>query len=451
MTKHIIQKNILKAMGILFLMILLECLSLLGVCCIPKTALYDNLYDSALLLNEREVFFYANPGDAASYIDRYADSILLNIAYSIDEESPFTSMLEASYYHDAKENENVNLLTALTYDTSPNQDYARYWHGSLVFLRPLLLILNLRQIYVLLGILLCLLLLTVILLIYKRIGLVFSIGFGISALCVSPWYIPLSLEYCPTILLALAGCIVLLLLYKPSASLDLSTGNGILQDFFHTGGFFLCMGSLTSFTDFLTTETLTFLLPFCLILLLEHKQKAMTFKAIILRLIHMLIYWGIGYCFTWMAKWFLTAAFCDGSIFADVFSQGALRTTGNIDTYKATLYPLALLRNLSFLLPFNFMEKQITLWITISIALLLVFIFLFRREKKELSFFAGILCVGALPLLRYMLLATHAFQHCFFTYRALWGTLFCLYIALVFGIQWKEVFPWRHQTKKRRK
>lgn len=96
----------------------------------------------------KPVFYRVVKQDPASNIDHYADAILLNILYHFDSAHPVTSPLTASYYYTETHNENENLYTAVTSDVTPTYDYFRYWHGSTIFIRPLLTILNLRQIYI---------------------------------------------------------------------------------------------------------------------------------------------------------------------------------------------------------------------------------------------------------------------------------------------------------------
>ena len=113
------------------LLILVQLGCLIAVACIPRTGIQHNLEESSALLHEHEVFFYASASNPASRIDRYADSILLNITYYYDSEHPVTSVLRSSYYHTDSENENANLQYALENHPEPTLDYNRYWHGSI--------------------------------------------------------------------------------------------------------------------------------------------------------------------------------------------------------------------------------------------------------------------------------------------------------------------------------
>lgn len=94
--------------------------------------------------------------------DNYADCILTNIIYHIDSENILTSILSASYYNPDGEEVNESFSYAVNNPANvsgndkvvPNVDYSRYWHGSMVLLRPLFMFFDIRMI---LGIMILLL------------------------------------------------------------------------------------------------------------------------------------------------------------------------------------------------------------------------------------------------------------------------------------------------------
>lgn len=105
---------------------------------LPRSAIKQNVKESAEYLCEGELFGCAYKDVSGSKIDRYVDSILLGIAYQYDSDRPVTSVMWSSYYYTEYQNENENLLDAVTNDREPNRQYLRYWHGANVVVRPLL-------------------------------------------------------------------------------------------------------------------------------------------------------------------------------------------------------------------------------------------------------------------------------------------------------------------------
>ena len=153
--------SIIKIILCIITLTIVECSALVFVAMIPKDSIKQHANESADILLNNDVFFYLNQEDHASRIDRYADSILLNIAYSYDEQHPFKSIMLSSYYYEATQNENYNLKETITQNKSPNRDYIRYWHGSNLIVKPLLLLTNINGIYMINTIIIMILLIVV--------------------------------------------------------------------------------------------------------------------------------------------------------------------------------------------------------------------------------------------------------------------------------------------------
>ena len=122
---------------------------LVAVALIPRSSIRENMRRSAELLCRNDVFMRMPGGLEAGKIDRYADSILLGIAYSYDSEKPLESVMWSAYYNKEFTDENFNLLEAVKEGKEANRQYLRYWHSSNVIVRPLHLIFSLKGIYIL--------------------------------------------------------------------------------------------------------------------------------------------------------------------------------------------------------------------------------------------------------------------------------------------------------------
>lgn len=227
---------------------------------IPKSAIKENMQESAIYLCEGELFGMVVENVNGSKIDRYADSILLAIAYQYDSDKPLTSVMWSSYYHTELYNENENLLAAVTYESEANQQYLRYWHGSNAIVRPLLTFFNLKEIYILNGVLLVLLIIGLFVILLKHKAYVPAVGIAFGLVLTSAWFVPFSLEYTWTyLLMLLASMVGIQLMFK--------------KRYKAMSVFFLICGMVTNYLDFLTTETLTLTVPLLLMLWVEHKQN----------------------------------------------------------------------------------------------------------------------------------------------------------------------------------
>lgn len=211
----------------------LEVFLLSAVSLIPRSAIRKHTQESAEYLLEKPVFYRVVKQDPASNIDHYADAILLNILYHFDSAHPVTSPLTASYYYTETHNENENLYTAVTSNVTPTYDYFRYWHGSTIFIRPLLTILNIRQIYIFFAIILAVLFIVLFTQLTKSGYTICALAMSVALLSVSFWFIPMSLEYIWCFLIMLIAGILTILLYQKKQEVS--------------GLFFLLVGNITAY------------------------------------------------------------------------------------------------------------------------------------------------------------------------------------------------------------
>ena len=133
---------------------------------IPRDLIRNYLSESADYLCDSELFGEMWEGFAPSRTDHYADSVLLGIAWQYDSSHPFKSVMESSYYHRDDANENVNLQNAVRSDLPADQEYMRYWHGSILLVRPLLIIMSVRGIYILSAVILSALFLVLLIILF---------------------------------------------------------------------------------------------------------------------------------------------------------------------------------------------------------------------------------------------------------------------------------------------
>ncbi len=418
--------NAIKYMIIILLITAVQLGLLISAALIPRHAIQTNISKSADYLLERNVFFYLNSNDISSRIDRYADAILLNIAYNYDRKHPLTSVMSSSYYFTDSANENENLKAAVTKQPDTTIDYVRYWHGSNVIIRPLLIFLDIQHIYILNAILLILLLVIAFILIYRCFHIGISLCFAIGIVMISPWYIPFSLEYTWTILLMLATCICLLQIKdKPSFQLTV---------------FFLIVGSFTAYLDFLTTETLTLMIPLTLLLCYRHHIGQLPdLKAGMKLSFSMALFWLIGYASAWIIKWALASVILQKNVFISSIEQANYRINGATETANGISRCIsAITRNIACLFPFSYMKYNgAALFIFIMIILMSVYYVTKKRAGCYMSTLFFLLAM--IPYVRFLFLSNHSFIHYFFTYRALLSTVFCTGLALMYGIDWEHI------------
>ncbi len=105
---------------------------------IPNEKIRENMLKSAVNYTNLEPYSFGNGEKLNSISDNYADVILLNIVWNTDSAHPVSSSLNTEYYNGDEYGVNWGLYAAVNGE-EPNTDYTRYWHGSMIFIRPLLL------------------------------------------------------------------------------------------------------------------------------------------------------------------------------------------------------------------------------------------------------------------------------------------------------------------------
>ncbi len=383
---------------------------------VPKASIEKNMKSSAQLVCENQVFFRMVEGVNPSMMDRYADSILLNISWSLEDEDALKSVMWTSYHYKAGQNENENFWEAVEEKAEANQQYMRYWHGSAAIVRFLHLFLDLRGIYIFNAVILALLTIALLFILIKNSLYGPAIGLIGALIGVSVWFVPFCLEYTWTFILMLIFSIIIV-------KAELKKAYGI------TGYIFLISGILTNYLDFLTTETLTLLVPLILglyIRLIVNKEPIKEGrKAALLSSLS----WAVGYVITWISKWVLAAIILGENTLPYISEHVGERLGRNYGVSPLRFITGAVTNNLSCLFPFSYGS----LGIIAGIALLIVLIYrvyVYGRKIENPKAILLLLALGFLPYVRYLILRNHSFLHYFFAYRAQAATILALLILV---------------------
>lgn len=281
-----------------------------------------------------------------------------------------------------------------------NITYGRYWHGYLLFLKPLLAFLDYGQIRLLNGVCqTCLSALLIVLLIRNKLTHLVLPHF-ISILMLMPAVLANNLEYSPCYyILTAAGIAVIVKRDQPDA-------------FRRWINLFACIGIATPYFDFLTYPVATFGIPAVYWLA---KQTERNPKFVLPRLASLLVSWGIGYAGMWACKWVLGSIITGADILQDAGGAIALRTSR--EDLKALI--ACLRSNVSAFLrtPGSFAALAYLL-----VTAVLLFRLVRRRSvrfSRTLPIALPYLLIAALPFMWYAAAANHSSTHWWFTCKAL--------------------------------
>ena len=387
---------------------------LLAAYALPGEPVRDHVYDSAVKIAD-EGLYPEYFGFKLFQMDNYTDTIMLFEAASADEAPPLTAMMTNTAYNvDNFETLADDLQWYIEKDWATGAQrtdvpelvpfsYARYWHGYLIWLRPLLLVTSITGVRVVQYAALAALLAAAVWLLRRRCGLRAAVWFAVSQLLVTVFWVPHQVQYFTCFALAYAGCVWVLA--KPRRSDDVCL-------------MLLVLGVTTSFCDLLVTPILTLGLPL-VCWLLEPQQRLRAGVPQCGVVVGGSLSWGAGYLLCWAVKWVLAGLVTGQNVIADALHQVGVRTAAD------TWHGMELTWSNIFTFVYRTLNGKHLFWPCLLAVVLLAALFVLSiRSRQQL--------VRALPLLLctlmtpawFVVLRTHSIQHGWFTWRALGLTLF---------------------------
>lgn len=370
---------------------------------IPKSKIEDNLKKSATYLEKNSGIKRLQPGREYTYLHLYADSVVLNIINCVDTNKPIKSIMWDNYYETIKMDVNNDFIEAVKENKKPNQQYIRYWHGSMIILRPLLMIISLEQMYQVNYILLIILAIALLIMIWKKSKKI-AIAYIISMIMIAFPIIAMCLEFVWTFYIMFISSIIAINIKKDKNLYKL----------------FLIIGMITCFFDFLTTEIITLFVPLLIILAIKkEKDEIQSFKEGAIIFLKSCILWFVGYAGMWIAKWTLASIILNINALEYVKDQALLRVNGlqGLDSAKK-MYVGAITQNWHTLYPINSVKRTSSLWLIIAIFVVFFAIIIDWKKIKNNKSSLILLVIAIMPYIRYLVLANHSYRHSFFTFRS---------------------------------
>lgn len=408
---------------------------------IPSSALEDNVRQSSeTLVEEGEKVTY-NLGYKEENIFTFTDALMINTAYSVDSTHPFQSAILArknfipgqtkEFYPDRQynlgANENyINKQNGDLYQTKElyglmhgdniedSYEYARYWHGYLIILRPLLAMFNYSAIRIVLFIVTLISIVAMIVLLCRKVNITSGIIYGIGLLAISIFIVSESINEILIFLVAFISSIVLLL------KKDTKKNIGI---------FFFIVGSVSNFIDLLTAPLVTLgLTAITYFLIIQKKDEKASVKDYIIDILKIGVSWTLGYGITWLTKWAIAEIIYGRPIISQAIEQALFRS--DVPKYQGTelFTPFdVILRNMNYL-----SNPVITVICVIAIIYLIVIMIKnYKRKvnvKENLKQCLPFAIIFFFPMVWYLVIKQHSYTHVNFTYRLLVISIICLLV-----------------------
>lgn len=275
--------------------------------------------------------------------------------------------------------------------------YGRYWHGYLVFLKPLLLAFNYGQIRELIGLAQLLLMASVVFALARRGRAGEAASAALAYASLYPPALALSLQYNTVYILTFVQLLIITVRDKAYSRRE--------SWLYH----FVLFGCMTSYFDFLTYPLATFGIPMLLLLALYPDSPVNDFWATV----KCGLSWAFGYAGMWGSKWLIGSALTGENIIADAKAALFTRSAGAVEegyTHTGLVFH-AIYSNLSAGKIFVYLMALIVLCAAI-----------YACVKRPRIIWGRVLLLCAFmaaPLAWYAVASNHSYVHHFFTYRTL--------------------------------
>ncbi|MFZ5376366.1 MAG: hypothetical protein ACOZAN_01705 [Patescibacteria group bacterium] len=325
-------------------------------------------------------------------LDNFTDALMLNIGYSVDSKWSDFAIFNKRYVVFGDDTDQlVNLKSEYERKYDFRLSYERYWHGYLIYLRPLLLIASYNDIRQILSFILFWTFFLTINELAKKRWYSKMVAVIVAAFSVDIIYLGNSIQFSQVFIIGFIASLFYLANNKTNVYLLLFN-----------------VGMITAFFDLLTAPLVT--LGLLLIVTSYREDFSLLIKKI--------FFWLGGYSIFWASKWVIVELLFEKGVVMRAINQIMIRTIEKSDSNYSQLRAIKL--NFDQLVDYGDLGKA-PLFLIISILLLLIIIFRKRKlDRKKLIYWFSMML---LPYIWYAVLGNHSYVHKWFTYRTQFMTI----------------------------
>lgn len=410
---------VIKVLLCLGLSIALGFFLLIFVYLLPTERMKKNVEESSEQIISEGGYYQWAKGYKNAQTDTYTDaSLILNAMYH-DSENVLADAMNVPrvLYGDDNNEESVVLYARGEQGDTHIVQYGRYWHGSLVLLKPMLLVFNLADIRVISMIVQMALLFCVVAGFVKRNLMTELLGFFAAIILLNP--ITMTMGFCFSVeyILMLIATGVVLFWHE-----SLETGYRYCY-------FFLINGIVFVYFNELSFPMIGLGIPLVVFLLLSKEKICEKVKEEILYT----VMWGIGYSVMWIGKWVLAWLLTGFNYFKEAIEQAA-RYTSDHATWETENPSVAdrIVKNIDVYLKWPYALLGIAV-----IAVIVIFILRNRKNmsRENMLNMIAYLFPVLLPFALFIALGNgYSYVHYWFTHRLLSISVFadiCMVLQLV--------------------
>lgn len=377
--------------------------------CMPVQPIKDNIWRSnSIYTNESAYPMWAGEGYKLSQLDNITDGyMLLEAIYPGNDNSVYNAMMNPYITYEGINPQQAVLMQSHGTDTvSYEATYSRYWHGYLLFVKPLMTILDLGDLRILNMILVLGLSFLLIVRTWHQLGKKAALAMFVMWIVLSPVSVVMSFQFSTTFYVMLAASFLVLQHH----------------DWFAQGTrypmLFLFIGIVTNFIDFLTYPMLGMAIPLALAILMRERRGE---KGVLLFGASSSISWGIGYACMWVGKWVIGSLLTGYDIVGNAIFEARIQSTGQDEIFGTKVTAMnSILKNV----------RVITKWpfIILAAAILLCGLWYLVRRNYRLQLRVNmtdlaLVVIAILPMAWYCVFQGHSISCYWFTYRNLCVTV----------------------------
>ncbi len=427
------KKKICKTLLILLSSIGIGIILLLGVYLLPTGRMKGHVESSVSLLEQEGKYKEVIEGVENTKLDNYTDSIMLANAIYDGNENVLDKAMHV-YRYSIDEDDAVKALSNIFSNEEEIHlsSYDRYWHGYLVVLKPVLMFFNYSNIRLLNTIIQPILIALVAILLFKKKKEKYIIPYLISILMVNPSIVMMSLQYSTIFYITNISLIALLLLDD-----KLKLNNSYIY-------YFLIVGIITSYMDFLTYPLVTLGFPLIVYFILKEEKDLWTN---VKSLVANSFMWGVGYIGMWVGKFLFGTILTFDNMFKSAL--GAIETRTSLEAQETNITPFSVIRkNLDIIMNKPYV---VILLLFILFAIILFIINKDKITKEKLLKIVPYLLIACIPFAWFTVTGNHSYIHAFFTHRILIITIFAILASIVSIIDLERKNINESKTSKRNK
>ena len=392
---------------------------------LPTEVMKEHVASSIDIFYTESVYPQQVQGYKSTQLDNETDAImLLGAIHETETLGPMQQAAAVPHATVKGENSKCVVLKNYLWDgilPDGESNYDRYWHGYMLYLKPLLLLMDYADIRVLNMIVQVFVLLLLLRELVRRKLDSIIVPLGLFVAVVNPVATAMSLQFSSIYYIVLFSLLVLV-----------RYGEKILADnriYF----FFTLVGIGVAYFDFLTYPIAAFVVPASAALFLDEKD----WKEKILNIVKWGLCWGLGYAGMWAGKWIIGSIILDVNVIAEAFGRVNVHSGKAVQENGDMLSSLQVLwKNIKVLLRWPYILLGAAVFIFYEKKV----IFGLNRRMFLLCLPFAILCL--IPCLWIALLKSHSLWCYWYSYRNLGSTAFAAGIMM-------EVLSFSAEKKKR--